>query len=72
MLYDGGLAPLFRLVYSPDGKYLVLPVAGENGLRRRYPHDLAIDDRRQGLRPGPVECSLGLNLDQPLDGLLFA
>jgi Tol biopolymer transport system component len=32
LLYDGGLAPLFRLKFSPDGKYLALPVAEENGL----------------------------------------
>ncbi|HET7085886.1 MAG TPA: TIR domain-containing protein [Rhizomicrobium sp.] len=32
VLYDGGLAPLFRLAFSPDGSHLVMPVAGENGL----------------------------------------
>ena len=32
LLYDGGLAPLFRLAFSPDGKYLAMPVAGEDGL----------------------------------------
>lgn len=32
LLYDGGLAPLFRLAYSPDGKYLAMPVAREDGL----------------------------------------
>ena len=32
VLYDGGLAPLFRLAFSPDGSHLAMPVAGENGL----------------------------------------
>jgi Tol biopolymer transport system component len=32
LLYDGGLSPLFRLAYSPDGKYLAMPVALEEGL----------------------------------------
>jgi Tol biopolymer transport system component len=32
ILYDGGLALLFRLAFSPDGSHLVMPVAGENGL----------------------------------------
>jgi Tol biopolymer transport system component/DNA-binding winged helix-turn-helix (wHTH) protein len=32
LLYDGGLSPLFRLAYSPDGKYLAMPVALEDGL----------------------------------------
>ena len=32
LLYDGGLTPLFRLVYSPDGKYLAMPIAREEGL----------------------------------------
>jgi len=31
-LYDGGLTPLFRLAYSPDGKYLAMPIAREDGL----------------------------------------
>lgn len=32
LLYDGGLSPLFRLEFSPDGKYLAMPVATENGV----------------------------------------
>jgi Tol biopolymer transport system component/DNA-binding winged helix-turn-helix (wHTH) protein len=32
MLYDGGLSPLFRLEFSPDGTHLAMPVAGEDGL----------------------------------------
>jgi WD40 repeat protein len=32
LLYDGGLSHLFRLAYSPDGKYLAMPVAQEDGL----------------------------------------
>ncbi len=32
LLYDGGLTPLFRLAFSPDGKYLAMPVALEDGL----------------------------------------
>lgn len=32
LLYDGGLKSLFRLSFSPDGKYLAAPVAEENGL----------------------------------------
>jgi hypothetical protein len=32
LLYDGGLSPLYRLKFSPDGKYLAMPVAGEDGL----------------------------------------
>jgi Tol biopolymer transport system component/DNA-binding winged helix-turn-helix (wHTH) protein len=31
-LYDGGLSPLFRIAYSPDGKYIAMPVAKEDGL----------------------------------------
>ncbi len=32
VLYDAGLAPLFRLEYSPDGTKLALVIARENGL----------------------------------------
>jgi hypothetical protein len=32
LLYDGGLSHLFRLLYSPDGKYLAMPIAQEDGL----------------------------------------
>ncbi|HUE62985.1 MAG TPA: TIR domain-containing protein [Rhizomicrobium sp.] len=32
LLYDGGLSPLFRLAFSPDGKYLAMPIAREDGL----------------------------------------
>ena len=32
LLYDGGLSPLFRLDFSPDGTHLAMPVAGEDGL----------------------------------------
>ncbi|MBV9550572.1 MAG: TIR domain-containing protein [Alphaproteobacteria bacterium] len=32
LLYDGGLTPLFRLQFSPDGKYLAMPIALEDGL----------------------------------------
>jgi len=31
-LYDGGLSSLFRLAYSPDGKYLAMPVGEKDGL----------------------------------------
>ncbi|HWF63978.1 MAG TPA: hypothetical protein VN685_05135, partial [Rhizomicrobium sp.] len=32
LLYDGGLLPLYRLEFSPDGKYLALPIATKNGV----------------------------------------
>jgi len=32
LLYDGGLASLFRLVFSPDGKYLAMPIGEAEGL----------------------------------------
>ena len=32
LLYDGGLSPLFRLEFSPDGKYLAMPIAAEDGV----------------------------------------
>ncbi|MBS0280162.1 MAG: PD40 domain-containing protein, partial [Proteobacteria bacterium] len=32
LLFDGGLLPLFRLEFSPDGKYLALPIAAKNGV----------------------------------------
>ena len=32
LLYDAGFTPAFRLEFSPDGKYLVMPVATNDGV----------------------------------------
>lgn len=32
LLYDAGFSPVFRLEFSPDGKYLVMPVATNDGV----------------------------------------